>query len=194
MPTPVALLKPPSASPTPEATQAPVEGIVEPILLEILSPVDGSGVELPATSVIGRTSASSLDINGVPVELGEEGTFRRDLPLREGVNLLEVVASSSSGRTKSEQLVVFVVSPIAALPFSLVYPMDGVQVDSQTIPVVGVTRPDTVVGVNGLPVEVNELGIFSTLVELIPGDNLIEVVATDIREVRFQTVVVFRNP
>lgn len=178
----------------PLATPPPPPTLPEPIILEIFSPIDGSGVELGATRVIGRTSAPSLDINGMPVDLNQDGSFQRDVPLREGVNLLEVVASASTGRTKSEQIVVFVISPIAALPFSLLYPFDGLQVRTPIISVVGVTQPDAVVGVNGLPVEVNSLGIFSTTLTLQEGDNLIEIVATDIREVRFQTVAVFYLP
>ena len=79
-------------------------------------------------------------------------------------------------------------------PFSLLYPKDGLVVTEASIPVVGVTFPGAIVGVNGIPVEVNELGVFSTTVPLKKGANLIEVVATDMREVRFQTVVVFYTP
>ncbi len=178
----------------PSASPHPTIAIPEPIFLQVFSPIDGSGVEVGATRVIGRTSAVTVDINGIPVDLNEDGSFQRDLPLREGVNLLEVVATTSSGRTKSEQIVVFVVSPIAALPFSLLYPFDGLVTTTPTIQVVGVTQPDAVVGVNGIPVEVNDLGIFSTTLTLVEGDNLIEVVATDLREVRFQTVAVFYLP
>ena len=106
----------------------------------------------------------------------------------------EITASEPSGRTKSEQIVVFMVSPVAALPFSLLYPMDGIEVKEPSILVVGVTSPDVIVGVNGILVEVNARGVFSTTVPLEEGDNLIEVVATDIREVRFQTIVVFHTP
>ena len=187
--TPTPALAVGTTGPTPSLIAIP-----EPIFLQVLSPVDGSGVEVGATRVIGRTSAVTVDINGIPVDLKEDGSFQRDLPLREGVNLLEVVASTSSGRTKSEQVVVFMVSPIAALPFSLLYPFDGLEADTPTIQVVGVTQPDAVVGVNGIPVEVNDLGIFSTTLTLVEGNNLIEVVATDLQEVRFQTVAVFYLP
>ena len=180
--------------PLPPASPSLPTAIAEPIRLEIISPIDGSGVEVAATRIIGRTSAAAVDINGIPVEVNEDGSFQRDLPLREGVNLLEIVASTASGRTKSEQIVVFVVLPIAALPFSLLYPFDGVVMKTPTIPIVGVTQSDAVVGVNGIPVEVNDLGNFSTTLTLEEGDNLIEVVATDIREVRFQTVAVFYLP
>ena len=131
----------------------------------------------------------------MPAEVAADGSFQRDLQLRPGVNLLEVVASVPSGRARSEQIVVYVVAPTAGLPFSLLYPIDGVEITEPTISVIGVTVPDAVVGVNGIPAEVNDLGIFSTLVSLDEGANLIEVVAADIRgEVRFQTVAVFYTP
>ncbi len=178
----------PAGSPTPAASST------EPIALRVLAPIDGTGIEVDATRVMGLTSAKKVEINGVPVEVSIDGSFQRDMPLREGVNLLEVVASEPSGRTRAEQIVVFMVSPVAALPFSLLYPNDGLVVTEGSIPVVGVTSPDAIVGVNGIPVEVNDLGVFSATVPLKEGDNLIEVVATDIREVRFQTVVVFHTP
>ena len=81
------------------------------------------------------------------------------------------------------------------MPFSLFYPLDGLETAEPAIPVLGGTRADAVVGVNGTPVEVNALGIFSTTVALEEGPNFIEVVATDIRgNVRFQTVAVFYLP
>ncbi len=50
-------------------------------------------------------------------------------------------------------------------------------------------------GINGIPVEINALGIFSGAVTLEEGPNLIEIVATDIQgNVRFQTVAVFYLP
>jgi len=178
----------------PAGSPTPGDSTTEPIALKVLTPIDGSGIEVNSTRVMGMTSAKKVEINGVPVEVLIDGSFQRDMPLREGVNLLEVVASEPSGRTRTEQIVVFMVSPVAALPFSLLYPKDGLVVTEMSVPVVGVTSPDAIVGVNGIPVEVNRLGVFSTTVPLKEGDNLIEVVATDIREVRFQTVVVFYTP
>ena len=89
----------------------------------------------------------------------------------------------------------FVVAPTAAIPMSLFYPLDGLEVRKPTITVVGGTRQDAIVGVDGLPVDVNALGIFPTTVSLQEGSNLIEVVATDINEnINFQTIGVFYNP
>ena len=109
--------------------------------------------------------------------------------------MIDVVASDDSGRTTSQQIVVFFIAPTAGLPFTLLYPLDGLEVSEPAITVVGVTRPDAVVGVNEVPAEVDGSGIFTALVVLEEGANLLEVVAADIEgNVRFQTSVVFYLP
>ncbi len=124
-----------------------------------------------------------------------DGQFEFDLILRDGVNLNEVVASESAERSVSRQFVVFSVASTAGLPFSLTYPPDGHVSGEPFVRVIGVTRPDVVVGVNQASADVNALGIFESEMPLEEGDNLIEVVAVDIQgNVRFQTVVVFYFP
>ena len=141
---------------------------------------------------MGIISGIAASINGVPVRLSESGGFQHDLPLKQGVNLIEVMASDSLGRTTSQQLAVFFISSTPGLPITLRYPSDGLQVSEPAVSIVGVTRPDAVVGVNEVPVEVDARGIFSTTIELEEGSNLIEVVAADLEgNVRFQTLVVF---
>lgn len=146
--------------------------------------------------VLGITRPNTVvDVNGVPVDVAVDGSFQHDLTLEEGANPIEVVATDPFGRAASQRVTVFFTSPTAGLPFSLFYPSDGLEVVEPTISVVGGTRQDAVVGVNGTPVDVNALGIFSTTVSLDEGANLIEVVAADIQDnVRFQTVVVFYTP
>ncbi len=129
------------------------------------------------------------------LSLSDTGEFQQDITLRDGVNLIDVVASDDSGRTTSQQIVVFFIAPTAGLPFTLLYPLDGLEVSEPAITVVGVTRPDAVVGVNEVPAEVDGSGIFTALVVLEEGANLLEVVAADIEgNVRFQTSVVFYLP
>ena len=109
--------------------------------------------------------------------------------------MVEAVTTDLSGQTAARQAMVFFISPSAGLPFALFYPPDGLELSEGTLPVIGGTRPDAVVGINGAPVDVNSLGIFSTVVSLDEGPNFIEVVATDIEgNVRFQTVAVFYLP
>ena len=153
-------------------------------------------METGALRVLGQTRIDAVvGINGVPVEVSADGSFSQDISLEEGINLVDVVATDLTGQTAAEQAMVFFITTSAGLPFSLFYPFDGLETAERTITLIGGTRADAVVGVNGTPVEMNALGIFSTTVTLEEGPNFIEVVATDIRDnVRFQTVAVFYLP
>ena len=179
----------PSPTPTPTATPAP-------LVLELLSPQDGLGVEIGAVRVLGKTRVDAVvGVNGTPVEVSADGTFQHDVVLDEGATSIEVVAIDLSGDTAFEQVVVFSISTTSGLPFSIFYPPDGIEVSEPTIQVVGGTRLDATIGVNGTPTEPNALGIFSTVVSLEEGGNIIEVVAADIQgNVRFQNLVVFYIP
>ena len=167
-----------------------------PLALELLAPLDGAGVETGALRVLGQTRIDAVvAINGVPAEVSADGRITQDISLEEGINLIEVTATNLMGDTVAEQAMVFFIAPAAGLPFSLFYPTDGLNTVEPAIPLFGGTRADAVVGVNGIPVEVNAQGIFSTTVTLEEGANFIEVVATDLQgNVRFQTVAVFYLP
>ena len=191
----------PGPTPSTAATEPPGDATVPPgtpvpLVLKLLAPQDGAGVETGALRVLGQTRVdAAVGINGVPVEVSADGSFTQDISLEEGINLVEVVAADLTGQTAAEQAMVFFITTAAGLPFSLSYPPDGLETAEPTIPIIGGTRADAVVGVNGTPVEVNGLGIFSTTVTLEEGPNFIEVVATDIQgNVRFQTVAVFYLP
>ncbi len=187
---------PPTLTPGPaKATPMPTKPMEDPLTLQVFTPPNRIGVEVGAVRVAGITSGSEIGINGLPVEVLEDGTFQRDLTLIDGVNLIEVMASGPGGQTTSRQLVVFYVSPTAGLPFTLLYPPDGLTVFQPEVNVLGVTTLDAIVGVNQIPVEVNSLGVFSASVTLEEGANLVEVVATNIQgNIRFQTVAVFYTP
>jgi hypothetical protein len=136
-----------------------------------------------------------VGVNGQPVEVEAGGSFQADVSIDEGANFIQVVASDLQGNTASETLAVFLTTPSAGLPFSLLYPADGQEVSEASVNVVGVTRPDAVVGVNGTPYEPNQFGIFGGTLALEEGPNFIELVATDVRgNVRFETVTVFFIP
>ena len=164
--------------------------------MELITPEDGAGVEVDAIRIVGITNVdASVGVNGVPVEIAADGSFQHDLDLEPGANLIEVVAADLSGAAAFEDRVVFFISTAAGLPFTLFYPPDGLVVSDPDILVIGGTRPEAVVGVNGVPVDINSLGIFSTSITLEEGGNFIEVLATDIDgSVRFQTVAVFYLP
>lgn len=189
----------PTTLPAPISTPTPAPAPAStalPLTLELLSPQDGASSEIGAVRVLGKTRVDAVvGVNGVPVDVAVNGGFQRDIPLEEGVNLIEVVATGLSGESVYQPIAVFFIPPTAGLPFTLFYPPDGLSVSEPNILVMGGAGPDAAVGVNGSPVDVNVSGLFSTTVSLDPGANLIEVVATDIQgNVRFSTVAVFYLP
>lgn len=175
---------------------APTADPDSPLLLKLLAPEDGAGIEVDAVRVMGITRIdAAVGINGIPVEVSADGAFQHDLVLENGANLVEIIATTLSGETASQEAAVFFISTAAGLPFTLFYPPDGLEVSEPEVLVVGGTSPEAVVGVDGIPVGINSLGIFSTSVTLEEGGNFIEVLATDIDgNVRFQTVAVFYIP
>lgn len=138
---------------------------------------------------------SVVAINGVTVDVEVDGSVQRDVVLEEGAIIIEVLASDLSGQAISQSRVVFFTLPGAGLPFNILYPFDGTEVTKSGIPLIGATRPEAVVAINGDLVDVNLLGIFSRTVPLNPGANIIEIVAADIKgNQRSRTLVVFYTP
>ena len=109
-----------------------------------------------------------------------------------GENSIKVAASDDVGLTTSQTIRVTVAEPQNGLPFTVLFPPDGFESSVPRVTLVGVTTPDAAVGVNGNSVDVNEVGIFSTTVDLDQGDNFLEVTGADIQgNVRSKDVTVF---
>ena len=90
------------------------------------------------------------------------------------------MATDSAGKQEITELNVTSLA-LPPLPFLLLVtePEDQSIVSEGVIRVSGRTGPEAVTSVNGVSVSVNELGLFSTLVNLEPGPNIIDVVATN---------------
>ncbi|MBM3957661.1 MAG: hypothetical protein FJ313_06370, partial [Gemmatimonadetes bacterium] len=132
-------------------------------------------MEIQAVRVLGKTGVDAVvAVNGVPVAVTADGSFQHDVTLQPDINTIEVAATDLSGRSAVKQLVVFSISTTSGLPLTVFYPPDGLQLAEPAIQVVGGTRPDAVAGVNGIPADIDALGLFSTTVILEPGPNLIE--------------------
>jgi len=68
--------------------------------LELIGPVSGI-VEASQVAVRGRAEEKAyVTINGETVFLAEDGTFEAILPLRPGINVLQLEAKGASGRTR----------------------------------------------------------------------------------------------
>lgn len=204
MPNPTPIVAVVEVEPTPKPTPTPpvtpalaLAPLPAPagVALTLLSPQDESGIELGVVRVWGSThSNATVTVNRTGVDVTDSGAFQRDLTLKEGINSIEVVASSSSGDLASEILQVLYIPSTADPPLSVFYPY-GDEVSQPNIQVIGATRVDAIVGVNGIPVDVNPFGIFATAVSLQEGANLIEVVAVDLDgDVNYRMLVVFYIP
>ena len=176
------------------STPVPVNATLS-LSMAILAPTQGTALDVGAIRVLGVTLAGAqVTINGIPTEVSSDGSFTRDLIIGEGINSVEAIAKDDSGQEVSESLVLLFVPRTEGVPLSILFPQ-GLEVGEPNLTIMGATRPDVVVGVNGVPVDINNVGIFSTAVVLEEGTNLIEVVAVDLDEnVNFQTVVVFYIP
>ena len=184
----------PQSTLTPVTVNAPAPPSLP--ILDLLFPQDGLILEVAAVRVLGNTQIGvAATVNGAVVEIHADRSFQSDLALDEGLNTINVLVTDQLGRSNSRNAAVFVVPATTPLPFNVFYPRDGIEVRQRDLPVSGVTKPDAVVLVNGISVEVNTLGIYSAVVVLDDDTNLIEVVATDIfGNLRSQTIAVFYTP
>lgn len=160
-----------------------------------MAPTQGVSLDVGAIRVLGVTWANArVTVNGISTEVSPDGSFTRDLILGPGINSVAAIAREPSGQEVSASLVLLFVPRTEGVPLSILFPQ-GLEVNDPNLTIMGATRPDAVVGVNGIPVDINNVGIFSTGVVLEEGTNLIEIVAVDLDEnVNFQTVVVFYIP
>ena len=194
----------PTPEPTPKPTPAPPPET--PFEFAVMAPKDGTAIPQDEESVeftvgtwgmpiVGNTRVNAVvTVDGTPVEVNEDGMFVHPVSLAAGPNLVEVTASDLLGNQRTISMVIHRVS-MTGIPLYVFWPVNDGTVNSASVPVIGATNVDTVVTVNGVPVEVDILGIFSISVTLEEGPNVIEVTASDLLEnVQSQTVVVFRMP
>lgn len=90
-----------------------VKGIIEPPILAVVSPLDGSVVSERTVLVQGEAEAGArLTVNGQEVAGDTRGQFRIPIDLVEGLNTLTVAATKKHGKT-TERLVNVILKPTA---------------------------------------------------------------------------------
>jgi hypothetical protein len=147
----------------------------------VRGPEKGSTLLTDAVVVHGVTTpGATVTINGDLAAVDDEGRFQAEVGLSPGINQIEVVATDAVGNRQSTTLTVTsIVLPPQPFFLLITEPKDQSVVSDSPIRVTGRTSADAVVSINGVNVPVDVLGIFSTLVTLEVGPNIIEVVATD---------------
>ena len=166
------------------------------LFLQVRAPLDGSDVSGDAVVVHGvATPGATIVINGQATAVDREGRFSAETGLSPGANTIEVVATDSQGNRKNSRLTVTSLAP-PPQPFLLVItePQDQSIVSVRNLRVSGRTGPEAIASVNGVSVNVDTLGLFSTIVTLEPGPNVIDVVATnnDGRDLSTVIAVIYR--
>jgi hypothetical protein len=155
------------------------------LLLEVHEPADGIEVSSDTVIVRGITEpGAAVTVNEVPAILEQEGdqgaAFRGTAALVPGENKIIVEATDNRGNQATRVLTVTSLAP-PPLPFLLVItePRDRSIVSTGIIRLAGRTGPEAVVSVNGVFLNIDVVGNFSTLVPLEPGPNIIDVVSTN---------------
>jgi hypothetical protein len=91
----------PLAAPTPTSlpTTAPKPVILTngPLVLKLLAPADETVVAAPQVNVVGEVSAETVLTINDEIYLLPAGAFSQAVPLEEGPNVLEIVASDAAG-------------------------------------------------------------------------------------------------
>ena len=96
----------PTAAPTSGAAAAP-KPAGGPVSLLVTTPQDGAVVNTGQIQVSGSASPGAVvTVNETIILVGADGTFNTTVSLDSGPNLIEVVASSTSGDTKTVDLTV----------------------------------------------------------------------------------------
>ena len=193
-PAPAATATPTATPPPPDPTATPTA--LQPLSLEVQGPDDGTTVRNSAVVVHGRTApGATVTAGGVSTLADRDGRFQLEVRLEPGANRIEIVASDGAGRSVSAtRTVTFEVQASGAFFLLVTEPEDQTIVSASSQPVSGRTAPDAIVSVNGVGVEVDGAGAFSTTVNLEQGPNLIEVVGTspDGRVLSAVLAVIFR--
>lgn len=137
-------------------------------------------VGTPGFAIVGFTNpAAVLSVNGKLVSVDDHGMFFDYLTLQEGPNFAELTVSDLLGNQRSTLLVVHFILPDDGIPLHVMWPPDKFNVDVGRIPVIGTTRSDAVVSVNGTAITVNADSGFHQEIILQEGPNAIEITSSD---------------
>lgn len=182
----------PTPVPTSTPTTIPTATDVSSLELQVVGLSDGEAflseedvievtVGSPGFAVVGFTNPSAVvSVDGRLTPVDELGMFVAFITLVEGPNFVDLVVSDLLGNQRSVLLVVHSIPPTVGIPLHVAWPPDEFDVEVGRVSVIGTSRPDAVVSVNGVAVAVNAESAFRYEIPLEEGPNLIEVTASDL--------------
>lgn len=120
---------------------------------------------------------AKLTISGRPATVATDGTFKEDIPLKEGLNRLTFEATDAKGAKAVAIRIIFLDTKKPLLQVSLT---NGQVFMEQPVKFSGRTEPGIKLRVNEQPVEISETGEFEAVIEnLEDGEHKVTIVATD---------------
>ncbi len=161
-------------------TEAKSEIIVrnEPPVITLTGPQAESWLNTTITNVTGNVPADArVTVNGREAQIGPDGYFTVDVVLKEGDNIIRVVATDPVGNTATEERIVHVRSHGPAI--TLLNLPDGLTVVESTLRVIGKVDPGANVAVNGAATPTDSQGNFNSVIALQEGQNILTFVSTD---------------
>jgi hypothetical protein len=132
----------------------------------------------PQTEVIGRTNpGNTVTLNGVTVQVSADGSFKGNVPLKEGLNTIVGEAKDKNGLIARKMITI----TLDTTPPNIFIDDPGYLVDITELEVTGRVEPNSNVTVNGMTAKV-VFDIWKTedrKIAVKPGKNVITVVAID---------------
>ena len=155
----------------------PLVGCSRSLNLSLWAPLDGASFTSSPIVVRGNVSdaKAQLSVNDVAVEVDKKGDFHTTVEPLDGYNTISIVA------TRGDKIVTHSVTVAYNPPLviELSSPEDKAELFESPVTVSGmVSAPAAKVTVNGIEAEVTNDGTFSASVELVEGENTIEIVAS----------------
>ena len=151
--------------------------VTQPPELTVTNPTNGAWTNESIASVTGLVPAgTSLTVNGQEATVDANGKFQREVILQEGENILHIEATDDVGNVSTQELMF---RRKTTPPYLTVSVDEGEVFQQAGIQVIGKTDPGAVVLIGGQRVAVSSLGEFQTTVNLLTGENLLDVVAQD---------------
>jgi flagellar hook assembly protein FlgD len=151
--------------------------VTQPPEIAISAPANDSWTNENLITVAGVVPAgASLKVNGQEATVAEDGQFEREVILQEGDNTLRIEATDDVGNVTSQEIIIHRKTSAPSLSVNV---EDGSSFQQAEVQIIGKTDPGAIVLVGGQGVTVSSLGEFQTTVNLLKGDNLLEVTAQD---------------
>ena len=111
--TPPVIVPASQTAPGPAASQSPAAVLTAgPLTVTVTAPADETVVDVPQVDLLGQAPPDAvISINDIVLVVGPSGQFSATVPLQEGPNEIDVVASDADGNEASTQLIVTYEAP-----------------------------------------------------------------------------------